>query len=370
MASTTNKTTLKYLAIRICALVLALVMLAALCGCGSEAAVSGSDTAGDETGFLVAVLGSESTGDAPSLSQSVYSSLSRATEGIGKCRAEFFAQDAAEVDYSSAINILYANGYRLIFCVGDRFANALHKAQNQYPDCNFAAVDCIPCSEDGVINIAANTAVLDFPGEEAAFLAGVAAAAELKSGEVGFIGGTQCSSRTDALDGFTNGIEYANRRLGTTVRLEENSTIWLASDYDSAGAAQLSALMYDRGVKAIYCLCGQSEQAIIDEAKVRSGADMTAWVIGTGCDYLDACYYYGASSCNLISVPYDCDTICSNIVQQSMQGSFSGGIVIGAGIAQGGISLSDEMPNISGDAKIAAEDAFAAILGGEIAVIE
>ena len=56
------------------------------------------------------------------------------------------------------------------------------------------------------------------------FLAGVAAAVEVKEGEAGFIGGMEIPAVQKFNWGFQQGVAYANENLGTKLALKQKTS--------------------------------------------------------------------------------------------------------------------------------------------------
>jgi len=74
---------------------------------------------------------------------------------------------------------------------GFKFETAIFKSQDKYKDAKFVILDGNPHSGDFNPVVKDNTVAVFFAEHESGFLAGVAAALELKEGEAGFIGGME-----------------------------------------------------------------------------------------------------------------------------------------------------------------------------------
>src|SRR3990172_3796934 len=95
------------------------------------------------------------------------------------------------------------------FLLGD--ATAAGAAAN--PEMNFSIVDF---AYDPIIP---NVLGQVFSTNEAAFLAGYAAAASTQTGKVGALGGIQIPPVTVFMDGFALGVDYYNQQKGTSVEV-------------------------------------------------------------------------------------------------------------------------------------------------------
>ena len=96
-----------------------------------------------------------------------------------------------EANYLTEIQNLYDSGYKFIVTPGYKFETAIYKAQEQYADAKFVILDGAPHNGDTNYVVAENTVAIYFAEEQSGFAAGIAAAVELKEGELGFIGGLE-----------------------------------------------------------------------------------------------------------------------------------------------------------------------------------
>ena len=118
-----------------------------------------------------------------------------------------------EANYLTEIQNLYDSGYKFIVTPGFKFETAIYKAQNQYEDAKFVIIDGEPNDGNDNYNVADNTVAIYFAEEQGGFVAGVAAAVQLKTGELGFIGGMEIPAVQKFNYGFQQGVAYANENL-------------------------------------------------------------------------------------------------------------------------------------------------------------
>ena len=254
-----------------------------------------------------------------------------------------------ESDYLVSIGNLIDAGYQLIVTPGYYFEAAIYEAQTKYPDTHFVILDGAPVDQDGNTVIAENTVSIHFSEHEAGFIAGVAAAAEIQEGDFGFIGGMQVPAVVRFEAGFTQGVEYANAHLGTQVTLDEVNVVYQGTFGDKAAGQQIAAQMYDRGVKVIFTAAGGTGMGAIAEAKSRAKQGQEAWVIGVDSDqYLDGVYDEATNaSVVLTSAIKYVDQATHDMIAAEAEGNFPGGQNIIFSIANDGVGLPAENPNLS-----------------------
>lgn len=254
-----------------------------------------------------------------------------------------------ESDYLVSIGNLIDAGYQFIVAPGFYFESAIYQAQSKYPDTHFVILDGAPVDQDGNAVIADNTVSINFAEHEAGFIAGIAAAVEMQEGDLGFIGGMQIPAVVRFEAGFTQGIEYANTQLGTQVTLDPVNVVYQGTFGDKAAGQQIAAQMYDRGVKVIFTAAGGTGMGAIAEAKSRANQGQEVWVIGVDSDqYVDGIYDEATNaSVVLTSAIKYVDQATHDMIVSETEGNFPGGQTITFTIANDGVGLPAENPNLS-----------------------
>lgn len=275
-----------------------------------------------------------------------------------------------ESDYLVSIGNLTEAGYNFIVTPGFYFESAVFTAQNKYPDTHFVILDGAPVDQNGNTVIAENTVSINFAEHEAGFIAGIAAALEIKEGDFGFIGGMQIPAVVRFEAGFTQGIEYANAHLGTQITLNESNVVYQGTFGDKAAGQQIAAQMYDRGVKVIFTAAGGTGMGAITEAKSRANQGEEAWVIGVDSDqYLDGIYDEATNaSVILTSAIKYVDQATHDMIVAETEGNFPGGQSITFTIANDGVGLPAENPNLSAQTIESVNKVYEQVKNGEIVV--
>nr|WP_041397739.1 BMP family ABC transporter substrate-binding protein [Spirochaeta africana] len=275
-----------------------------------------------------------------------------------------------EADYVTEITNLRDAGFQLIITPGFKFETAVFRMQDRYPEVNFVLIDGVP--NNGVFDdtyeqkVADNTVAVFFAEHEAGFLAGVAAALELQSGEFGFIGGMEIPPVQKFNWGYQQGIAYANANLGTDISIVRQNVIYQGTFDDVAAGQQIAAQMFDRGVDVIFVAAGGVGVGAINEAKARAGQG--AWIIGVDADQYDEGIYRDNDSIILTSAMKRVDTVAYDMIAAQLAGEFPGGETLMFDASNDGIGLPDENPNLSAEVLAQVDQVLQGLRDGSIVV--
>src|SRR5262245_4223688 len=195
------------------AVLLGFVLLAAACGSddnNSQAGSSGGGGGSSVKGCQVTDLGGV---DDKSFNQTAYKGLQDAGKELGFTPKVLESQ--SEADYAANIQAFQDQGCDLIITVGFLLGNATADAAKASPDQKFAIVDNdLFDAEAGKDRNFDNVAELVFATDQAAFLAGYAAASQTKTGKLGTYGGQNIPTVTIFMKGFELGMEQYNKDNG------------------------------------------------------------------------------------------------------------------------------------------------------------
>ena len=296
-------------------------------------------------------------------------------EGIsGSVEHAKYLQPSGETDadYLESIGNLYEAGYKFIVTPGFKFERAIGIAQTKYPDAKFVILDGSPVSESGEVDISDNTVSILFAEEEAGFVAGAAAAIQMKEGDFGFIGGMPIPSVKRFNYGFQQGVSYANEKLGTNISLKKENIVYQGTFNDKASGQQIAAQMYDRGVKVIFTAAGGTGIGAITEAKSRAtSGDTSVYVIGVDVDqYQDGVYNEETNaSVVLTSAMKYIDEATIAMIKDEVNRSFQGGKILTFSVANNGVGIPKENPNLSEETMVAVSTVIEAIKSGEVTIV-
>ena len=180
------------------ALALSMMMVLALTACGSSEEKSESNESGDSAMRAALIL--DGPIDDGGWNADCYNGLVRLGEELGYETA--YSENVDQADYVSAIREYAAEGYDLIILSGNQFLDATKEVYEDFPETHFAGINF------GYTDT--NVSSMKFNDIQSGFLAGAFAGLMTETNAVGYIGGTEISSITDALEGFEKGAKYVN----------------------------------------------------------------------------------------------------------------------------------------------------------------
>lgn len=192
-------------------------------------------------------------------------------KGVGGYNYIHAQQDSEYINFlMQAVN---AN-FDLIVGLGFKLLAPFEEVAAQFPDRHFVIIG----EESEMDNIAS----LNFKDNEAAFLAGVAAASTTKTDKIGFIGGMESFT----IDRFRAGFEEGAKTVNPDIEIMVEH---VASFSDPSRAKQQAAVMSSSGADVIYQAAGNSGNGVFCEAKniVQNNPEEEIWVIGVDKDQHD-----------------------------------------------------------------------------------
>lgn len=325
---------------------------------------------GAATGMKVGMVTDAGTIDDKSFNQGTW-------EGIVKAGTELKVETkylkptgTTEADYVKEIGNLYDAGFKFIVTPGFKFETAIFAAQDKYADAKFVLIDGSPNNgafdATRVEKVGPNTVAIFFAEHESGFLAGVAAAVQIKEGDFGFIGGMEIPAVQKFNWGFQQGVAYANANLGTKIAIKPENVIYQGTFSDVAAGQQLAAQMYDKGVKAIFAAAGGVGVGVINEAKTRAAKGV--WVVGVDVDQYSQGEYEAGKSIILTSAMKKIDTASFDMVKAELDKKFPGGQTLVFDATNGGVGIPATNPNLGEEAVKAAADVLAKLKAGDVKV--
>lgn len=232
------------------------VLLATACGEPPEESGDGSG-GGDALGCMVSDAGGIND---KSFNETSWKGLEDASEAgvVGETK---FAESQTDADYSPNVNAMVSDDCDIIVTVGHLLAAATEEAATANPDENFAIVDHQYTEENGESYDIDNVKPLVFNTQEAAFLAGYAAAGHSTTGKVGTWGGAKIPTVTIFMDGFYDGVQYYNEQKGANVQVlgwdKESQEGQFVGDFANHGLAkQISDNLISQGADVLHPVGG------------------------------------------------------------------------------------------------------------------
>src|SRR5690606_38111553 len=211
-----------------------------------DATASPTTSAAAPIDYLACMVSDAGGFDDKSFNQAGYEGLQSAANDLGVEVKTAESTDAA--DFDSNIGAMVSANCDLVITVGFLLADATAAAAASSADTDFAIIDF---SFDPPID---NVKGLTFETDEAAFLAGYAAAGSTQTGTVATFGGMNIPTVTIFMDGYLAGVNYYNEVNGTSVKVLgwDGSTGSFTDDFDDQTKGQnLAQGFIDQGADII-----------------------------------------------------------------------------------------------------------------------
>lgn len=232
-----------------------------------------------------------------------------------------YLQSTSDADYSTNLNTLARTGYNLVFGIGFLMHNAVDEIAKQQPKKSFAIID------DEVKE--PNVASVLFKEQEAAFLAGVAAALQTKTNKIGFIGGMKIPVIERFEAGFLAGVQAA--------KPEAKVDVQYSGAFDKAELGQtIASKMYTSGDDVVFHAAGATGNGLFKEASDLKKKDSTReiWAIG-----VDQDQSFMGPDVVLTSAMKRVDLAVKDIATKAKDGNFPGGQTTIYGLHEDGVGL-------------------------------
>lgn len=243
-----------------------------------------------------------------------------------------FLESQQQTDYERNINAFLEADCDLIVTVGFLLGDATGAAADANPDQKFAIVDF---SYDPAKD---NVSGLLFATDQAAFLAGYAAAAKSETGVVGTFGGIQIPPVTVFMDGFALGVEFYNEENDASVQVigwdAEAQTGLFAGNFESTDDGRsLGESLMDEGADIIMPVAGPVGLGTAAAAQERGDV----WIVGVDTDWTVTSSEY--ADIILTSVLKNMDVSVRDAAIAVSDGSYEGGATFGT-LENGGVGVS------------------------------
>jgi basic membrane protein A and related proteins len=267
--------------------------------------------------------------DDASFNETAWAGVLRAQDELGAEALVLESQQQA--DYERNINAFIEEGCNIIITVGFLLGDATAAAAEQNPDQNFAIVDY--AYDPGYDNVLG----LVFATEEAAFLAGYAAAGATQTGVVGTFGGLQIPPVTVFMDGFSMGVQYYNEQNGTNVEVvgwdPATQTGLFTGNFESLDDGRaLGETLMGEGADIIMPVAGPVGLGTAAAAQEAGNV----YIVGVDTDWTVSSPEY--ASITFTSVMKNMDVAVFEAIEEVVNGTFEGGVFVGT-LENGGVGL-------------------------------
>jgi basic membrane protein A len=281
---------------------------------------------------------------------------------------EKYLQPSGEqhTDYLNAINDLVDAGHKVIVTPGYKFETAVNEAADIHKETTFVLIDGMTHVGDYNFVKHDNVVCVFFNEHEAGFLAGVSAALSSKSGKLGFIGGMEIPPVQRFGWGFQAGVKYATQKFGVNAEIVDY--LYQGTFNDVAAGQTLASGMYDKGIDIIFHAAGGVGVGVFNEAKQRAEKGEEVFVVGVDVDQYEFGKISSGKSVTLTSAMKRIDVAAYNYIDAQLNGKFPGGEMITLTLAEEGVGLPMENPNLAADVVSKVEEVKKEILDKTVTV--
>ncbi|MGT2846336.1 BMP family lipoprotein [Streptococcus massiliensis] len=340
---------------------LGLVTVAALglAACGNRS--KKSDNTASKSDVRPAIVTDVGGVDDKSFNQSAWEGLQEwgKEKGLSKDKGFTYFQSTNESEYANNLEQAASSDYNLIFGIGYALRNAVEAAAKDHSDLNYVIIDDVIKDQKNVVSAT-------FADNEAAYLAGVAAAKTTKTKQVGFIGGIE----GEVITRFEKGFEAGVKSVDPTIKVQVD----YAAAFDKPDKGKtIAAAQYAAGADVIFQAAGGTGAGVFNEAKAQNETKNEAdkvWVIGVDRDQKEDGNYTSkdgkSSNFVLASTLKQVGATVKDLANKLADKKFPGGEHLTYGLKDKGVDLAET--NLSKDAAKAVAEAKKAILDGSITV--
>ena len=318
----------------------------ALSACGG-----GGDTTDDATGstkspaekidYLACIVSDAGGWDDKSFNQSAKEGLDRAETDLGVQVKTAESKDSS--DFADNVAAMVTADCDLTIGVGYMLTESVASAAAENEDKNFALVDATFEDPTG------NERALVFNTQEAAYLAGYAAAAMTETGKVATFGGVPIPSVTIFMDGYVDGVAKYNEDHDTNVEVigwdKAKQSGQFTNDFDDqAKGTQVAQQLIQQGADIIMPVAGPVGLGAAAAAK----ADSSTYIIGVDSDWYESAPDY--KDIVITSVKKDIANAVYDTIETGANGDWDGTNYVGT-LENGGVGLApfhdfeDQLPD-------------------------
>jgi basic membrane protein A len=264
--------------------------------------------------------------DDDSFNETAFAGLESAADEIGFEPA--FLESESDADFAPNIQAHIDEGCELVVTVGFLLGDATEAAAQENPDTDFTIVDFAYEAEyDNLLG-------LTFATDQAAFLAGYAAAAASETGIVGTYGGIEIPTVTIFMDGLVAGVEQFNTDTGGSVQVI--GTDLFTGDFENVENGRLTTeQLLDQGADIIMPVAGPVGQGTMEAIRAGGGTERIIWVDSDGCtQFPDDCDLF------FTSVQKKMDLAVQQVTVEAANGEFEAGTYVGT-LENEGVDIAD-----------------------------
>ncbi len=332
---------------RVSLIALVLALLVAGCGGGGGKKSSGTTSTTGQGPLRVGLVTDIGQLNDHGFNQLAYGGLQKAEKVLGVKGVVY--QSSSPADYVPNLSTLARKGYDLIISVGFDQAAAVAKAAAAFPNSRFAIVDV---SNADLTGKPGNVRGLIFKEQEAGYLAGYAAALQLKGTPGPHVIGSVGGEKQPPVDRYIAGYQAGAKAADPKIRLLNGySQDWV----DQAKCKELALQQIAQGAKVVFAVAGGCGLGVLDAAK-----EQKVWAIGVDADQ----GYIGSQV--LTSALKKVDQAVFLTIQDVQDGTFKGGEDSVFGLDRDGVGVGKFSPKANDGLAVAVAKVRQQIISGVV----
>jgi basic membrane protein A and related proteins len=339
-------------------LVVSLLLVVAAAGCGGDdeegtagATGAATETTGGGEPFKVGLVSDTGGLDDRGFNEFSINGLERAEDELG-VEGRVFESTSAD-DYLPNLTAAAEDDSDLVVAVGFLLSADTIKAAEAFPDVNFAGVDHFyggPTCEKTRTCEEPNALGLQYPSEEAGYLAGIVAAMMTKTGTVSTVGGQKIPPVDNWIAGFQQAVKDTDPKVKVLNQYSQEFT-------DPAPCKEIALDQIAQGSDVVFQVSGKCGLGALDAA-----CEKDVYAIGVDADQSFA------GPCVITSALKPLETSVFETIKSAVDGTFKGGQNLFFGVqdypdADLLAPFSDDVPQEVRDAAAAANKK---LISGEI----
>ena len=302
-------------------LLVTLVLAIGAAGCGGdddddEAAAAGTDTGAAETEPAAEAISVGMVSDTGGLDDRGFNEFSiagfeRAQEELG-VEGRVYVSESGD-DYLPNLTAAVDDGHDLVIAIGFLIGPSVGEVAAEVTDTNFAGVDQFygeepDCGGDtGIACIQPNMLGLQFPSEEAGYLAGIVAASMSKTGTISTVGGIKIPPVDNWIAGFRQGAMDTNPDIKFLNAYSQDFV-------DAAKCKEIALDQISQGSDVVFQVAGQCGLGALDAA-----CQEGVYAIGVDADQSFA------GDCVITSALKPLEVAVFETIKSAQEGTFAGG---------------------------------------------
>jgi len=331
---------------RLTALCAVVVLGLVIVGCGGD-----DDDGGGGEGISIGLVTDTGGVNDRGFNEFSIAGLDQAADELGVETRVYVS--STEDDYLPNLTAAAEDGHDLVIAVGFLLAPSTIQIANEFPDTNFAGVDHFyggeGCEEQGTCE-APNAVGMQYPSEEAGYLAGIVAALTTESNTVSTVGGIKIPPVDNWIAGFQQGVADTNPDVQTLNAYSQDFV-------DQAKCKEIALDQISQGSDIVFQVAGDCGLGAIDGA-----CEQGRFAIGVDADQS------AQGDCVITSALKPLQSSVFSVIQSQVDGTFEGGQNLFFGIQDlpDADLLAPFSDDVSQEAQDAAAEALEQLKSGEI----